>query len=59
MAIYCLNAVVNAALKSPLQVTTIPVIVLREWVSTNRGIVKKVAFLTRNTCPELIHLPKR
>ena len=30
MAIYCLNAVVNAALRFPLQVAAIPVTVLRE-----------------------------
>ena len=59
MATYCLNAVVNAALKFPLQVAAIPVTMLREWDSKNRGIVKKAAFLPRNTCPELIHLPKR
>ena len=59
MAIYCLNAVVNAALKFPLQVAAIPVTVLREWDSKNRGIVKKAAFLPKNTCPELLHLPKR
>ena len=59
MAIYCLNAVVNAALKFPLQVAAIPVTVLREWDSLNRGIVKKAAFLPKNTCPELLHLPKR
>ena len=59
MAIYCLNVVVNAALKFLLQVAAIPVTMLREWDSTNRGIVKKAAFLPRNTCPELIHLPKR
>ena len=59
MAIYCLNAVVNAALEFPLQVAAIPVTVLREWDSKNRGIVKKAAFLPRNTCPELLHLPKR
>ena len=35
MAIYCLNAVVNAALKFPLQVAAIPDhdAVLREWDS--------------------------
>ena len=58
MAIYYLNAVVNAALKFPLQVAAISVTVLREWNSKNRGIVKKAAFLPRNTCPELLHLPK-
>ena len=59
MAIYCLNAVVNAALRFPLQVAAIPVTVLREWDSKNRVTVKKATFLPRNTCPELLHLPKR
>jgi hypothetical protein len=59
MAIYCTNAVINAALKSPLQVAAIPVTVLREWDSKNRNVIKKAAFLPRNTCPELMHLPKR
>ena len=31
MAIYCTNAVINAALRFPLQVAAIPVTVLREW----------------------------
>ena len=43
----------------PLQVAAVPVIVLRGWDSKNWGIVKKPAFLPRNTCPELLHLPKR
>ena len=59
IAIYCLNAIVNAALRFHLQVAAIPVIVLREWDSKNVGIDKKAAFLPRNTCPELLHLPKR
>ena len=49
----------NAALRFPLQVAVIPVTVLREWDSKNRRTVKKAAFLPRNTCPELLHLPKR
>ena len=57
--IYCLNAVANAAPKFPLQVAAILVTVLRERNSKNRGIVKKAAFLPRNTCPGLLHLPKR
>jgi hypothetical protein len=37
MAIYCLNAVVNAALKFPLQVAAIPVTVLREGTQRTGG----------------------
>ena len=40
MAIYCINAVINAAMKFPLQVAAVPVTVLREWDSRNRGVVK-------------------
>ena len=59
MAIYCINAVINAAMKFPLQVAAIPVTVLREWDSKNRGVVKSAGKLPRNTCPELMHLPKK
>jgi ribonuclease HI len=59
MAVYCLNAVVNAALKFPLQVAAMPATLLREWDSKHRGIVKRAAFLPRSTSPELLHLPKR
>ena len=59
MAIYCTNAVINAALRFPLQAAAMPVTMLRECDSKNRGIIKKTAFLPRDTCPELLHLPKR
>ena len=61
MVVYCFNAVVNAAVQSPLRVAAIRVVALREWDSKNRGIVKRAAFLQlpRNTCPELLHLPKK
>ena len=59
MAIYCINAMINAALKFPLQVAAVPGTVLKEWDSKNRGIVKRAAYLQRSTCPELMHLPKR
>ena len=59
MAIYCTNAVINAALKFPLQVAAIPVAVVREWDSKNRGVIKRAACLPRSTFPELLHLPKK
>ena len=59
MAIYCINAVINAAMKFPLQVAAVPVTVLREWDSRNRGVVKSAGKLPKNTCPELMHLPKK
>ena len=59
MAIYCINAVITAAMKFPLQVAAVPVTVLREWDSRNRGVVKSAGKLPKNTCPELMHLPKK
>ena len=54
-----MNAVINAALKFPLQVAAVPREVLRRWDSKNRGVVKRPAFLPRNTSPELMHLPAK
>ena len=51
MVIYCTNAVINAALRFPLQVAVIPVTMVREWDSKNRSVIKKSALLPRNTCP--------
>ena len=51
MAMCCTNAVINAALRFPLQMAAIPVAVLREWDSKDRSVIKKAAFLPRNTCP--------
>ena len=59
MAVYCVNAVINAALKFPLQVAAVPREVLKMWDSKNRGVVKNAAFLPKNTCPELLHLPTK
>ena len=59
MAIYCINAVINAALKFPLQVAAIPRILINGWDSKHRGLVKKAAYLPRNTSPELLHTPKK
>ena len=59
MAIYCINAVINAALKFPLQVAAIPRTVIKGWDSKHRGLVKKAGYLPRNTSPELLHMPKK
>ena len=56
MAIYCINAVINAALKFPLQVAAIPRTVIKGWDSKHRGLVKKAGYLPRNTSPELLHI---
>ena len=53
------DAMVNATLRFPLQVAAIPAAVLREWDSKNKSVIKKAAFLPRNACPELLHLPKK
>ena len=58
MAVYCINAVINAALKFPLQVAKMPVALLREWDRKHLSIVKEAGKLPRNTSPELIQLPK-
>ena len=49
----------QCSVEFPLQVAAIPVAVLRGWDSKNRSVIKRAAFLPRNTCPELLHLPKR
>ena len=59
MAIYCINAVIDAALKFPLQVAAIPRTIIKGWDSKHRGLVKKAAYLPRNTSPELLHMPKK
>jgi ribonuclease HI len=58
MAVYCINAVINAALKFPLQVAAIPKSTLKVWDSKHARIVKKAAYLPKNTCPEMLFLPK-
>ena len=58
MAVYCINAVINAALKFPLQVAKMPAALLREWDRKQLSIVKAAGKLPRNTSPELIQLPK-
>ena len=58
MAIYCINAVIHATLKFPLQVAAIPRTVIKGWDSKHRGLVNKTAYLPRNTSPELLHMPK-
>ena len=58
MAVYCINAVINAALKFPLQVAKVPVTLLREWDRKHINIVKKAAKLSKNFSPEIIFLPK-
>ena len=59
MVVYCINAVINAALKFPLQVAAVPRAILKGWDSKHRGLVKKAAYLPRNTSPELMHMPKK
>ena len=54
MAIYCINAVINTALKFPLQVANIPASVLAQWDSQNRGIVREAGSLP-SLPPELLH----
>ena len=59
MTIYYINAVINAALKFLLQVAAIPRTVIKGWDCKHRGLVKKAAYLLRNTSPGLLHMPKK
>ena len=56
-AIYCVNAVINAAIKYPLQVAHIPASTLRTWDSRNRATIRKAGFLPTHIGAAM-HLPK-
>jgi len=55
--IYCINAVINAALKFPMQVANVPESTLNRWDTANRKLVCKAGKLPPMS-PEMIHLPK-
>ena len=56
-AIYCVNAVINAAIKYPLQVASIPKSTLHRWDTANRGVVRRAGALPRQISG-LMHVPK-
>jgi ribonuclease HI/endonuclease/exonuclease/phosphatase family metal-dependent hydrolase len=56
-AVYCVNAVINAAMKYPLQVANVPVTTLRAWDAANRATIRRSANLSKQT-GEALHLPK-
>ena len=56
-AIYCVNAVINATLKFPLQVAGIPMSTLERWDTANRAIIRKAGKLPKLP-PWMFHAPK-
>ena len=56
-AIYLVNAVINAAMKYPLQVAQIPRATLRRWDSANRTVVRRAGALPKSL-GDLLHEPK-
>jgi ribonuclease HI len=46
-AVYCVNAVINAAIKYPLQVAHIPNTTLRRWDSANREVVRRAGCIPK------------
>ena len=56
-AIYCVNAVINAAMKYPLQVAHIPTSILRQWDSANRTVIRRAGALPKSI-GDLLHEPK-
>jgi hypothetical protein len=56
-AVYCVNAVINAAMKFPLQVAHIPKSVLNQWDTKNREVVRKAGYIPR-LASGLAHIKK-
>ena len=56
-AVYCVNAVINAAMKYPLQVAHIPETTLRDWDRANRAVIKSAGCISKQV-GEAMHLPK-
>ena len=56
-AIYMVNAVINSAIRYPLQVAHIPRTTLRAWDSANRAVIRKAGALPV-ILGEALHLPK-
>ena len=56
-AIYCVNAVINAAIKFPLQVAHIPRTVLESWDAKNRETVRKAGAIPK-LASGLAHIKK-
>jgi ribonuclease HI/exonuclease III len=56
-AIYCVNAVINAAMRYPLQVAHMPKSQLRAWDAANRAVVRKAGSLPTQI-GELLHEPR-
>ena len=56
-AVYCVNAVINATLKFPLQVAGIPRSTLERWDTANRAVIRKAGKLPMLP-PWMFHAPK-
>jgi ribonuclease HI len=57
-AVYCINAVINAALKFPLQVAAVSMTTLKKWDTAHRKIIKNTGKLPHNMSAYMIHAPK-
>jgi ribonuclease HI len=56
-ATYCVNAVINAAMKFPLQVAHIPKTTLKQWDAKNRETVRKAGYIPK-LASGLAHIKK-